>query len=163
MDVRVLKCDERLQGNSVVQGYNFVASNVKERGGLAVANASLGAVSQAPLSVVYALNALRNAGVLLVDAAGNNGVGAHQAHQAQVPSTLTVASIKEGDIIFVQNNRNTINGDFEGSNWGPCVDIFAPGVDIVSARLNSGNGSVEMTGTSMAGKRCLFLFIFFHL
>lgn len=107
------------------------------------------------------LIALRNEGVLLVDSAGNDGINACQKFPAQLKTTLTVASIKEGDIIFVNyNERNKINSDFVGSNWGPCVDIFAPGVDILSAKLNSGNDAMKMTGTSMAGKRYLHFCMF---
>jgi serine protease len=145
VDVRVFKCNGDISASALTRAFNFVADDAEQRGAPAVANASLGGGGASP-SEERAVRAMRNAGVLLVDAAGNEGKNACETFPAGFESTFTVASIKEGDIIYVAPDN------VNGTNWGRCVDIFAPGVDIMSAELNSVNGFISFSGTSMAGK-----------
>ncbi|MFB7345384.1 S8 family peptidase [Streptomyces hydrogenans] len=129
--VRVLGCDSRGSWSGIIAGLDWVAKNAKQP---AVLNASLGGGrSQA---VNDAATNLSLAGVLPVIAAGNEKRDACQVSPASANRVLTVAA---GD----RYDRET---DF--SNYGSCVHLYAPGQDILSARL--GGGSVAQNGTSMA-------------
>ena len=76
-------------------------------------------------------------GVVFVVAAGNQGRNANHVTPAHVHEAITVGSYD-------------MRGRFSSfSNYGPRVDLLAPGEDIVSLRPGTGN-PVEMTGTSMA-------------
>lgn len=83
-----------------------------------------------------AIDELNDAGVSVVVAAGNEFQDACNFGPAYVPNAITVGATDSDDV------RATF------SNWGSCVDIFAPGVDISSA--DASGGLVEMSGTSMA-------------
>jgi hypothetical protein len=78
-----------------------------------------------------------NAGFVVVVAAGNSGTDACRFSPAAAPNALTVGAI----------DRNDSEASF--SNFGPCVDLYAPGVDIVSLGLANGSSAVK-SGTSMA-------------
>ncbi|MFT4603541.1 MAG: subtilisin family serine protease [Rhodothermales bacterium] len=87
-----------------------------------------------------ALDMLAGLGVTIVVAAGNQGVNASLVTPAHVASVITVGS-------------HDADGFFNGfSNWGPDVDILAPGDDVVSlSPALGGTGSpVKMSGTSVA-------------
>lgn len=74
----------------------------------------------------------------VVVAASNYGADACTYSPALVPEAITVAAIDESD------NRPG------WSNWGTCVDIFAPGNNIYSAWKDSDTSYMTMSGTSMA-------------
>jgi hypothetical protein len=78
------------------------------------------------------------AGVTVVVGAGNGREDACKWTPASAPDAITVGATDRSD------------ARWSGSNWGKCVDIFAPGVDINSAGLSSDTASVVKTGTSMA-------------
>lgn len=100
----------------------------------AVLNGSLGGgKSQA---VNRATTALSTAGILSVVAAGNDSRNACDVSPASADGALTVAASTEDDEQASFSNR------------GECVELYAPGQDILSARI--GGGSVTMSGTSMA-------------
>ncbi|XP_022111235.1 uncharacterized protein LOC110990506 [Acanthaster planci] len=71
-------------------------------------------------------------------AAGNSNIDACDESPPSVPGAITVGA----------TNRYDRRAYF--SNYGSCVDLFAPGVDIVSASHSYNTGSVIMSGTSMA-------------
>ena len=100
----------------------------------AVANMSLG--GGASSSIDNAVSNLVNAGVVTVVAAGNDNSNACNYSPARAPSAITVGSTANGD------SRSSF------SNYGSCVDIFAPGSNITSTSQNG--GSQTMSGTSMA-------------
>ncbi|MGW2276501.1 S8 family peptidase [Streptomyces sp. NPDC001770] len=131
VSVRVLGCDGSGSNSGLVAALDWVARNAVQP---AVLNGSLGGgKSQA---VNRATTALSTAGVLPVLAAGNDAKDACDASPASADGALTVAA----------SNRSDAQASF--SNWGECVELYAPGQDIVSARL--GGGSVSLNGTSMA-------------
>jgi aqualysin 1 len=79
-----------------------------------------------------------NKGVTMVVAAGNNNASACNYSPASEPSALTVGATDSGD------TRASY------SNYGTCVDLFAPGSNITSAGYASTSGTAIMSGTSMA-------------
>ncbi|MEU2233366.1 S8 family peptidase [Streptomyces vietnamensis] len=131
VSVRVLGCDGRGAYSGMIAGLDWVARNAKQP---AVLNGSLGGDRSAALN--DAATALYNAGVLPVIAAGNSSKDACNVSPASASGALTVAASTIWD------------EEASFSNYGPCVELFAPGQAIVSARI--GGGSVAENGTSMA-------------
>ena len=131
--VRVLDCSGTGSSASTVAGLDWVASRHRQ-GEPAVVNLSLtGSVERAENELV---DTLVREGVTVVAAAGNDGVDACQASPGSAPRAITVAASDAAD-------RHAAF-----SNYGTCVDLYAPGVDIVSASARG--GSAVMSGTSMA-------------
>jgi serine protease len=129
--VRVLGCNGSGTNSGVIGGIDWVAANhVKP----AVANMSLGGGASSALDSAVAN--LVNAGVVTVVAAGNDNANACNYSPARAPSAITVGSTAQGDA------RSYF------SNYGSCVDIFAPGSSITST--SQSGGSTTMSGTSMA-------------
>jgi subtilisin family serine protease len=132
--VRVLDCNGSGTNAGVIKGVDFVTKSAKRP---AVANMSLGGGASAALDA--AVQRSINAGVTYALAAGNENQNACNTSPARVPDAITVGATDQ------QDNRASF------SNFGTCVDIFAPGVDIRSSFLSGGtNGSAVLSGTSMA-------------
>jgi hypothetical protein len=133
--VRVLDCDGASTASSVIDGINWVTNNVRYP---AVANASFSTTSAPSLAVDQAIRASVARNISYVVAAGNNEIDACNVSPARVTEAITVGA--------------TINTDarWVGSNWGNCVDVFAPGVDIRSAFNFSDSAYFNNSGTSMA-------------
>jgi len=103
----------------------------------AVASMSLGG-SGNQQAMADAVDAAVNAGVTVVVAAGNDNSNACNYSPAFVPSAITVGSTDSTD------SRSYF------SNYGACVDIWAPGSAVVSADVRSDSGTSTKSGTSMA-------------
>ncbi|EGR2025636.1 TPA: S8 family peptidase [Vibrio cholerae] len=140
--VRVLGCDSFGSTESIVRGIDWVAQNAS---GPSVANLSLGGgVTQA---LDQAVARLVQRGVTAVIAAGNDGKDACQVSPAREPSGITVGATDSNDRRSYHLRQD---GSFWwASNWGNCVDIFAPGSDVTSAS-HKDTGTTTMGGTSMA-------------
>ena len=131
--VRVLDCGGSGTWAGVIAGIDWVAAN---RVLPAVANMSLGGGANA--SVDAAVANLTNAGVTVAVAAGNNSSDACGFSPARAPSAITVGSTTSTDAAS------------SFTNWGTCLDIFAPGSSITSS-WNTGNTATNtISGTSMA-------------
>ncbi|KAF3481670.1 alkaline serine protease [Arthroderma uncinatum] len=134
--VKVLGSDGSGSTSGIIAGINYCVQDAQSRGilGKAAMNLSLGGgFSQANNDAV---TRAQNAGIFVAVAAGNDNKDARNYSPASAPAVCTVAS-------------STINDSKSSfSNWGPIVDIYAPGSDIIAAR--PGGGSTTMSGTSMA-------------
>jgi subtilisin family serine protease len=131
--VKVLNCAGSGTWSGVIAGMDWVAKNRKTP---AVANMSLGGgKSQAVDDAVARLVA---AGVYVVVAAGNSNADACQSSPAGAPGAMTVAA-----------STNT-DAKASYSNWGSCVDLYAPGSSITSAWHSSRTAINTISGTSMA-------------
>ncbi|HEY5832360.1 S8 family peptidase [Streptomyces sp.] len=131
VSVRVLGCDGSGSWAGVIAGFDWVARNATQP---AVLNASLG--GDYSRAVNDAADALSDAGVLPVVAAGNSSQDACDVSPASADHVATIGATDQRD-------RQT-----SFSNFGQCLWMYAPGQAIVSARL--GGGSVALDGTSMA-------------
>jgi subtilisin family serine protease len=140
VSVRVLDCAGSGSYAGVIAGVDWVTGN-HAAGAPAVANMSLGGPTSSALDA--AINNSINDGVTYVVAAGNGnqaGVGqdACRFSPARVSNAITIGAVD-------QNDKKT-----PWSNFGKCVDWFAPGLDIVSAGIANDTDSETMSGTSMA-------------
>lgn len=135
--VRVLDCRGSGSNTGVIAGVDWVANQkVANPTRPMVANMSLGGGVSTALD-----NAVTNAvskGVTMVVAAGNSNVDACTASPARAPSAITVGS------------TTNVDGRSSFSNFGTCVDIFAPGSSITSAWHSSNTAINTISGTSMA-------------
>jgi subtilisin family serine protease len=139
--VRVLDCNGSGFVSNLVSGMNWVVGN--HTTGLAVLNASVGADS-ASQSLNDAVAAVVTDGVVACVSAGNGTgndgvpIDACNTSPGGVTSAITVSASDSGDV----------RGSF--ANFGPCVDIFAPGVSIISDWYSSNSATNTISGTSMA-------------
>jgi len=136
--VRVLNCSGSGTTAQVVAGVNWVTANAVRP---AVANMSLG--GGANTSIDNAVRNSINAGITYAVAAGNgNALGIRQNacnySPARVSTAITVGATQSNDQAA------------SFSNYGTCVDILAPGVNIVSAWYSSNTATRSLSGTSMA-------------
>jgi len=131
--VRVLDCRGSGTTSGVIAGIDWVAANAIKP---AVANMSLGGGASSTLDAAVA-NAVAK-GVTFVVAAGNSNANACNYSPAREPSAITVGA--------------TTNTDARASysNFGSCLDIFAPGSSITSAWYTSTTATSTISGTSMA-------------
>lgn len=136
--VRVLGCDGSGTTEGVIAGVDWVTANAAKP---AVANMSLGGGASTALD-----NAVKKSiasGVSYSIAAGNGifigiPVNACNYSPARVPEAITVGA----------TDRTDRRASF--SNYGSCLDLFAPGVDITSAWMDNDSATNTISGTSMA-------------
>jgi subtilisin family serine protease len=138
--VRVLNCSGSGTWSGVIAGLDHIAQRKNDNPALlAVANLSLGGGQSTALN--DAVRRVTEAGVPVVVSAGNKASTQGDAclySPASEPSALTVGA----------SDRSDTRASF--SNWGACVDLFAPGVGIPSAWIGSNSASKTISGTSMA-------------
>jgi subtilisin family serine protease len=132
--VRVLDCDGGGDVSDVIAGIDWAVKH--KPAGASLINLSLGGDRSDLLDAAVA--AAVDAGVPVVVAAGNADDDACGSSPAGVPSAITVAA----------SDRYDHRAWF--SNYGSCVDLFAPGVDIPSAYVDSDTATLVESGTSMA-------------
>lgn len=131
--IRILGCDGSGASSNVIAGLDWILKNGKKP---AVVNMSLG--GGASTSLDSAVENLFNNGYVMVVAAGNSNTDACSSSPARVSKAITVAA--------------TDNTDTRASysNYGSCVDIFAPGSQINSSWIGSNTATKVLNGTSMA-------------
>ncbi len=133
--VRVLDCAGGGALSDVLAGIDWIITD-HQAGQPAVANLSLGGPVSPALDA--AVQAMVNDGVSVAVAAGNSAVDACSQSPSRAPAALTVAAADITDT----------KAPF--SNDGTCVDLFAPGVNAVSAWIGSNTATSALSGTSMA-------------
>ncbi|MCO1580065.1 S8 family peptidase [Crossiella sp. SN42] len=131
--LRALGCDGTAPDSAAVSAMEWVTKNGVRPG---VVNMSLGMDNVGMGD--EALKASVKAGFTYVVAAGNSSADACGTSPARVPEAITVGA----------TGRSDSRAGF--SNYGRCVDIFAPGESITSASHRSDTGTAGMSGTSMA-------------
>lgn len=136
--VRVLNCQGSGTIAQVVGGIDWVTANAVKP---AVANMSLGGGANS--SIDTAVTNSINSGITYAVAAGNGDIFGNRQNAcnyspARVASAITVGA--------TQNNDAAASF----SNYGTCVDILAPGVNITSAWYTGNSATNTISGTSMA-------------
>jgi subtilisin family serine protease len=136
--VRVLNCSGSGTFSGVIAGMDWVADNHESP---AVANMSLGGGSST--SVNDAVGRLFDKGVAVIVAAGNGNMGGREQNAcgyspAGAPKAYTVGATTKTD------------SKTSWSNYGDCVNIFAPGAGITGAWYTSNTATNTISGTSMA-------------
>jgi hypothetical protein len=131
----VLDCSGSGSTSAVIAGIDWVVAH-HVAGTPAVANMSLGGGRSSALDIAVQ-NGVRD-GVVFVVAAGNSNANACQTSPAGEPLAITVGSTTSADA------RSSF------SNYGSCLDVFAPGSSILSAWFTSTTATNTISGTSMA-------------
>lgn len=134
--VRVLTCSGAGSLSAVIAGVNWVTTHVIEQQHPAAANLSL----QSSPSIVLddSIRASITAGVTYVVAAGNSNRSACYFSPSRIGEAITVGASDQNDLRL------------STSNYGDCVDVYAPGEMIMSAYRRSDSDMLAMTGTSSA-------------
>jgi subtilisin family serine protease len=138
--VRVLNGQGSGTNSGVISGVNYVATTAGSSSNNAVGSMSLGGGQNTALN--NAVAACVSRGIPMAVAAGNDNSDACYYSPASTPSAITVASTSTD-----ASNRD-IRSSF--SNYGSCVDVFAPGSNIYSCGITSNTAYTTMSGTSMA-------------
>ena len=134
--VRVLDCSNAGPWSVVLDGLDYVTRVIAQRMRPAVVSMSLsGGFTR---SVNDAIQTVHSRGITVVVAAGNQFGDACQRTPASSPYAITVAGSASGD------------GIYGFTNYGRCVDIFAPGSNIQGADRQCGSCSKVISGTSMS-------------
>jgi subtilisin family serine protease len=131
--VRVLDCQNRAEWSSIIDGIEWVT---KTHSGPSVINLSAGGSVFRPVD--EAVRKVVSSGVTVVVAALNEGADACGMSPARVPEAVTVGA----------TTREDVRARF--SDFGPCVDLFAPGDGIMAAGNGSDSSFQQQSGTSMA-------------
>ena len=136
--VRVFPCAGGSPLSTIIAGMNWVAANHISP---AVVNMSLGGGGNTSVDAAAA-NLHTTHGITVVVAAGNSNADACGFSPAREPLMITVGSTNNTDArsIFTVG----------ASNWGTCLDWFAPGSNITSAWIGSNTATNTISGTSMA-------------
>ncbi|MEU0881041.1 S8 family peptidase [Lentzea sp. NPDC005914] len=136
--VRVLDCNGSGAWDGIIRGIDWVTQNAKKP---AVVNMSLGG-SGTNSSLENAVKRSIGAGITYVLAGGNSGQDACNFTPARTPEAITVGASDRNDKRSIWSAGS--------SNYGQCLDIWAPGSDIISASYSNDTGTRSMGGTSMA-------------
>jgi subtilisin family serine protease len=138
--VRVFGCSGDATINAVLQGLEWIVTN-HPAGTPGIVNLSLGSNGTIPANqdlLSQEINDMANLGFVMVVAAGNSNADACSYSPSRAANALTVGATQTND------SRASF------SNFGTCLDVFAPGTSIRSLQWNSPSGSMLMQGTSMA-------------
>ena len=132
--VKVLGCDGSGTNSGIIAGINWAVSN--KGSAAAVANLSLG--GSASQATDDAVNNAAAKNLIMAVAAGNENQNACNVSPARAVNAITVGS----------TTRTDARSSF--SNYGSCLDLFAPGSDITSTWIGSTTATNTISGTSMA-------------
>ncbi|ANC70624.1 S8 family peptidase [Deinococcus radiodurans] len=133
--VKVLACDGSGSNSGVIAGINWAVGN--KGSAAAVANMSLG--GGASQAVDDAVNNAASKNLVMAVAAGNENQNACNVSPARAVNAITVGATTKTD-----------SRDTGYSNYGSCLDIFAPGTNITSTWIGSTSATNTISGTSMA-------------
>lgn len=137
VEVKVLDSHGKGNVSDIIQGLEFVVKQCPRGKKKCIVNMSLGAPGTHRI-LDSAVSAVIQEGIPIVVAAGNSGLNACWYSPSKVKGAITVAAM---------DDRTDLMAPF--SNWGQCVNVWAPGVNIKSLS-NNGDGSLVLSGTSMA-------------
>lgn len=131
--IRVLDKNGDGYNSDIIAGIDYVIANAIKP---AVINMSLG--GNGSVTEDTAVKAAIAKGIVVVVAAGNSDANACNYSPARVPEAITVGATDSSDARAYY------------SNWGSCLDIFAPGSNILSDFNTGTSATTTLSGTSMA-------------
>ncbi|QSB04977.1 S8 family peptidase [Natronoglycomyces albus] len=131
--VRVLNCHGSGSVAGIIDGIDWI---VNDASSTVIANASIGGMLNTSLN--NAVDAAFAAGVFFVTGAGSSNANACNFSPASAQGAYVAAATNINDTVPPQ------------SNWGPCVDIYAPGVNITGPGIGGPNDTITMSGGSFA-------------
>lgn len=134
VSMRIGNCSGGASISSMISSIDWVIANGQRP---AVINISYTAAGASP-SVEVSINSAYDKGVITVVAAGNSAWDACAYTPAGIPKALTVSATGDEDSRWL------------GANYGSCVDLLAPGLNILSVGLGDPAASSYKGGTSMA-------------
>ena len=134
--VQVLDCTGSGTGATVLAGINWAVLESTKHTGRSVISMSLGGSVSAEENA--AVEAAHQAGISVVVAAGNENSDACGSSPASAVNAITVGSTTSTDAAS------------SFSNWGQCVDVYAPGSSITAAWVDTDTSTNTISGTSMA-------------
>lgn len=134
--VKVLRSDGTGQSSDVLRGIEWVLHRAEQTGRPSVINMSLGGERSEIVNEAVAL--ATSLGVPIVAAAGNESSNACHTSPASSVHAITVAASDRWDRAAYM------------SNYGECVNIYAPGIDVLSAWIGGAAARRRTSGTSMA-------------
>ncbi|WP_162185689.1 S8 family serine peptidase [Lentzea aerocolonigenes] len=147
VSVRVLSCENSGTSSQVIAGIDWVTAHAQRP---AVVNMSLGGGK----SVIENIAVQKSiaSGITYAVSAGNDQKDACDYSPASTPEAITVGAsnpVDERARDWKDDPRDPekITG---GSNFGPCLDLFAPGEAIKSAHNATDSATLTLHGTSMA-------------
>lgn len=131
ISVKVLDCKGSGNTSNMLKAFQFVQNEKFDK---KIINMSLGGGFSQAMNL--AITELSKLGIIVVAAAGNENADACLGSPSSAPEAITVGAI----------DKNTNVAGF--SNWGRCLDVYAPGNNILSTMPKNLTGT--MSGTSMA-------------
>ncbi|TIA88112.1 hypothetical protein E3P99_02753 [Wallemia hederae] len=136
ISVKVLDANGQGRASDVLAGVNWAVNTARDSQRPSIASLSLGGPSSTAMDNIVG-NATA-AGVHFVVASGNYNEDACASSPAKVPSAITVGA----------SDINDARAKF--SSYGSCVDVYAPGVDILSAGNADDSATLYLNGSSMS-------------
>ncbi|XP_011674888.2 uncharacterized protein LOC753919 [Strongylocentrotus purpuratus] len=133
--VRVFGCGDTGSTSDIIAGVNYVTNIAKSTSNLIASMSLRGGASTA---MDNAVKSMINAGVPTAVAAGNDNKNACNYSPARLSNAITVGATTN------QDKR------WSSSNYGSCLDIFAPGASITSTWYTGNSATNTISGTSMA-------------
>ena len=149
--IKVLDSSNSGQWSWLVASYDYIAARSAT---IEAVNSSIGGTGE-PAALQTAVRNMTGRGVALVAAAGNNNQNALNSAPAKYDEVITVSALADSDgkpggtggSPSCRTDQDDTNADF--SNWGPQVDIAAPGV-CINSTFKDGGYNPSYSGTSMA-------------
>ncbi|QRV96496.1 alkaline protease 2 [Ceratobasidium sp. AG-Ba] len=128
--------------SDIIAGINWATIRASTSGRPSVINISISTEEPNTVLDLAVTNAV-NRGMHIVVAAGSTNQDSSVTSPARAPAVLTVGAMNIDDERWVRSPSR-------GSNFGPGVDVFAPGHDIISTWIGSNTATNRLTGTSVA-------------
>eukprot|EP01023_Acetabularia_acetabulum_P000084 TRINITY_DN1003_c0_g1_i1.p1 TRINITY_DN1003_c0_g1~~TRINITY_DN1003_c0_g1_i1.p1 ORF type:complete len:538 (+),score=69.15 TRINITY_DN1003_c0_g1_i1:62-1675(+) len=146
--VKVFNCKGLTKFGSILSAVEWISDNhVKPAVALWLTFSEFGTSSESSQK----LNAVKNLhenGVTVVVGAGNSNQNACNVSPAKSPFAITVSGIDDSDKLAASLTSQDVT--FPAANFGPCVDIFAPGSEVMGPWPGSADASFELSGTNTA-------------
>ena len=136
--VRVLNCSGLAPWSVIIDGLNSAATNITNKNPRRPAIISMSLGGPYTISVNNVSSNIVNMGIPIIAAAHNFGADACDYSPASAPGVITIASSAQGDYAS------------SFTNSGPCVNIFAPGSDVIAADYKCNGCTITQSGTSMS-------------